>query len=141
MAEVPDQPELPKVYIYCSGTWKSPEGRITDYVMVAVSEDAELLGSHICSHPSFAMGDLHNQRGRHQAYIDRFGGWGNGEYYRVVQVPFGDEPPAELLALIADKNAGLCGDCMDGKCHGGEPEDCECDRHAASVAAVDEVPS
>jgi hypothetical protein len=105
VAEIADLPELPKVYIYCAGVWRSPEGRITDYVMVAVSDDAELLGSHICSHPSFAMGDLHNQHGRHQAYIDKFGGWGDGQYYRAVVVPDGEEPPAELMQLIAEKNA------------------------------------
>lgn len=107
MSEIPDLPELPKVYIYCAGTWKSPEGRITDYQMVAVSDDATLLGVHICSHPTFALGDLHNQRHRHQAYVEKFGGWGNSEHYRVVQVPFGEEPPAELMALIAEKNAQL----------------------------------
>jgi hypothetical protein len=32
---------------------------------------------------------------------------------------------------------GLCGDCMDGKCHGTDPDDCGCDRHAASVEAAD----
>lgn len=25
-----------------------------------------------------------------------------------------------------------CGDCAEGRCHGGEPDDCGCDRHAAS---------
>lgn len=136
-------PELPKVYIYCTGVWRSPEGRITDYVMVAVAEDAELLGSHVCSHPSFAMGDLHNQRGRHEAYEAKFGGWDDGQYYRVVQVPDGEEPPAELMQLIVEKNAAadrLCGDCTDGKCHGGDPEYCECARHAASVEAATEEP-
>lgn len=107
MAEIPDQPELPKVYIYCAGTFRSPEGRITDYQMVAVSEDAVLLGVHLCSHPTFAMGDLHNQRHRHEAYAAKFGGYGNKEFYEVVQVPFGEEPPAELMALIAEKNAQL----------------------------------
>jgi hypothetical protein len=104
VAEIPDLPELPKVYLYCSDVWKSPEGRITDYVMVAVAEDGEHLGSHLCSHPSFAMGDLHNQRARHEAYAAKFGEWGDGTAYRVVQVPFGEEPPAELMALIAEKN-------------------------------------
>lgn len=31
---------------------------------------------------------------------------------------------------------GLCGDCLEGRCHGGEDEDdCGCARHAASVEA------
>jgi hypothetical protein len=96
-------PELPKVYIYC--TWKSPEGRNPAYVMVAVTEDAELLGSHICTHPTFAMGDLHNQPGRHAAYVEKYGVWGDGGRYRVVQIPLGEEPPAELMELIRRKNA------------------------------------
>lgn len=107
MSEIPNLPELPKVYIYCAGTYRSPEGRIVDYQMVAVSDDASLLGVHICSHPSFAMGDLHNQRYRHEAYVEKYGEWGNGSRYRVVQVPFGEQPPAELMALIAAKNAQL----------------------------------
>lgn len=28
---------------------------------------------------------------------------------------------------------GTCGDCADGKCHGTDPDDCECARHSASV--------
>lgn len=104
MAELVERPELPKVYIYCASVWRSPEGRITDYSMVAVAEDGEALGYHVCSHPSFAMGDLHNQRGRHAAYVEKFGGWGP-EYYQVVQVSFGEELPAELMELIRQKNA------------------------------------
>lgn len=34
---------------------------------------------------------------------------------------------------VDDGDDGLCGDCMDGKCHGDGP--CGCDRHDASVAA------
>jgi hypothetical protein len=105
VAEIPDLPELPTVYIYCASTWKSPEGRITDYHMVAVSDDAELLGSHICTHPTFAMGDLHNQPGRHAAYAEKYGVWGDGGRYRVVQIPLDEEPPAELMELIRRKNA------------------------------------
>lgn len=28
---------------------------------------------------------------------------------------------------------GLCGDCADGRCHGGNPNECGCDRHGEST--------
>jgi hypothetical protein len=42
-----------------------------------------------------------------------------------------------MSAYVNDDS--LCGDCMDGKCHGGEPDDCGCARHAASVEAVNPI--
>lgn len=36
---------------------------------------------------------------------------------------------------VADDDEGLCGDCMEGRCHGGDPECCGCARHEASVEA------
>lgn len=38
------------------------------------------------------------------------------------------DAPAEAV-----EDDGTCGDCAEGRCHGGDPDDCGCDRHAASV--------
>lgn len=35
--------------------------------------------------------------------------------------------------LPADEDDDSCGDCASGKCHGGDPEFCECARHSISV--------
>jgi hypothetical protein len=40
---------------------------------------------------------------------------------------------ARGTAGLPDWDDGTCGDCADGKCHGGDPDDCGCARHSASV--------
>lgn len=39
------------------------------------------------------------------------------------------------VAEPADEDDDSCGDCASGKCHGGDPEFCECARHSISVEA------
>ena len=95
---------LPKVYIYCASTWGNP---VHDYVMVAVSEDGVGLGSHVCSSPSWARNDLHDLPHRHDAYVKKFGGWGAGEFYDLVEVPPGQAPPDEVMAAIRQRNAEI----------------------------------
>jgi hypothetical protein len=92
---------LPKVYIYVAGVLAGGE----DFHMVAVAEDGEGLGSHVCSHPSFAPGDLHDRPRRHAAYVDKFGGWGDGQFYDVVMVPRGESPPEPVMQAIRARNA------------------------------------
>lgn len=103
MAELPDLPELPKVYIWCAAQTRCLTGG--QYLMQAVAEDGTVIAEHKSDHPTFAMGDLHNQPGRHATYHDRYGGWGDGEFYRLLVVPHGEELPAELMQLIREKNA------------------------------------
>lgn len=98
---------LPKVYIYCLGT---TGGHYDDYLMVAVAEDGTELGRHVCSHPSFAMGDLHNQRPRHDAYAAKFGHWGDGEFYKVIQLRVGESPPGEVMEAIRRRNEEVAPD-------------------------------
>lgn len=93
--------DLPKVYIYSAGRFGGPDG---DYLMVAVAEDGAGLGSHICSSPAWAMGDLHDRTYRHAAYEAKFGGWGNGVHYDVVVVPDGQAPPDGAMDAIRRKN-------------------------------------
>ncbi len=102
MGELPELPELPKVYIWCAAQTRCPTG--CQYLMQAVAEDGTVIAEHSSDHPSFAVGDLHNQRARHAAYHDRFGGWGP-EFYQLVVVPHGEELPAELMQLIRERNA------------------------------------
>lgn len=97
---IPEPSALPIVYIFCYGAFL--DGRA---LMAAVSEDGEVLGRHTCDHSSFALGDLHNQRARHAAYEAKYGGWGDGQFYKVIQVPVGEEPPAEVMEAIRAKNA------------------------------------
>lgn len=40
---------------------------------------------------------------------------------------------AEIDAVLGDGDDGLCGDCLSGRCHGGDR--CECARHDVSSAA------
>lgn len=49
----------------------------------------------------------------------------------------GDHRPDARPALPSWDD-GTCGDCMFGRCHGTEPDDCGCARHEASVAEVDD---
>jgi hypothetical protein len=46
-------------------------------------------------------------------------------------------PPADE---DEDTDDGTCGDCADGRCHGGEPGQCGCARHDASQVDDDEGP-
>ncbi|WP_157253127.1 hypothetical protein [Nonomuraea typhae] len=54
------------------------------------------------------------------------------------------EMAAQLAAMADAREAaqaetdddGTCGDCMSGKCHGTEPEECGCARHDVSVEAA-----
>lgn len=57
---------------------------------------------------------------------------------------------AARLAALAEQEAtveperpswddGTCGDCESGRCHGGDPEECGCARHAASVTTEEEL--
>jgi hypothetical protein len=103
---IPAAPELPKVYLYCADIFENPGSSVHpfDYLMIAVAEDGEGLGAHTCTDPSFAVGDLHNQRPRHAAYEARFGGWGDGQFYKVIQIPVGELPPEPVMEAIRLKN-------------------------------------
>ena len=45
----------------------------------------------------------------------------------------GPEQADRIRAELAPWDDGTCGDCMFGRCHGTDPDDCGCDRHEASV--------
>lgn len=103
---IPEANPLPVVYIYCADVYELPatSPHPFDYRMVAVAEDGTGLGEHICADPSFWRGDLHNQRPRHEAYAAKFGGWGDGRFYRVVEIPVGELPPEPVMEAIRRKS-------------------------------------
>jgi hypothetical protein len=92
-------PDLPKVYL-TSFQWLPPG----DHVAVAVADDGELLAQHICSAPSFFRHDLHDIESRRDAYVRKYGRWGDGDRYQLVECPAA-EVPAEVVeraeALLA----------------------------------------
>lgn len=53
-----------------------------------------------------------------------------------VAVLAGDDAEAAQAETADDGDDGTCGDCMYGRCHGTEPEECGCARHEASVEAA-----
>lgn len=82
-------PSKPKVYIFANGRFGTE-----DVQMLALADDGEVLAGHICSSPSFARGDLHDRPSRHDAYVRKYGAWGDGDRYELVECT---EPPAEVL--------------------------------------------
>lgn len=86
---------LPKVYIG-GADWGSG-----DVSMWACAEDGEILAQHICSSRGWGRTDLHNRR--KQVYIDKFGGFGDGEFYNLVEVHTWSDVPLE----VRDRNAKL----------------------------------
>jgi len=87
---------LPKVYIY-------PAGRFgEDWVMIALHEDGEWYLQHICSSPSYGLHDLHGVR--RKEYTEKFGGYGNGEFYDLVVVNTADEIPLPTLVKAGIRN-------------------------------------
>jgi hypothetical protein len=89
--------DLPKVYLFSNGI-VTPFG---DHMGVAIAEDGEVLASHVCSSPSFFQQDLHGAW-RAEVYVKKFGGYGDGEFYRIVQCA-PDEVPEEVFK----RNAAL----------------------------------
>lgn len=77
--------QLPKVYILCLGRFGV--GDDADYTMAAIADDGERLGHHICSHPNWAMHDLHDHFNR-EAYIKKYGGHNSDgeDRYELVRV-------------------------------------------------------
>lgn len=79
--------DLPKVYLFSNGI-VTPFG---DHMGVAIAEDGEVLASHVCSSPRFFQHDLHGAW-RAEVYAKKFGGYGDGEFYQVVQCSANDVP-------------------------------------------------
>lgn len=89
--------ELPKVYIYPAGKFGGE-----DVVMVAMNEDASFVLSHVCSDPSWAYEDLHVRR--QVKYEEKFGGFGDGQFYEIVQVKKADDIPLDVLVAAGMRN-------------------------------------
>lgn len=88
---------LPKVYIYPAGRFGED-----DVVMVALAESGDWSLSHVCSSPVFGMFDLHDRRC--VEYQEKFGGFGDGTYYDIVQVDKADDIPLETLVAAGVRN-------------------------------------
>lgn len=70
--------ELPKVYCWCN------QGSGTDsQIWMAMADDGHVIKSHVCSHEGWAEHDLHSGFGR-DLFTDKFGGFGDGEFYELV---------------------------------------------------------
>ncbi len=87
--------EAPAVYLVPTARWRNASGEYGgyDYQMIALAADGEVLGQHICSSPQWALHDLHNRAGMHGVYERKFGQWGDGGQYRIVQVEHWDMLP------------------------------------------------
>jgi hypothetical protein len=83
---------LPKVYIG-GADWNG------DVAMWAVAEDGEALAQHICSNRSYGRFDLHDRR--RDVYEAKFGGFGDGVHYQLVEVHTWSDVPQE----VRDANA------------------------------------
>jgi hypothetical protein len=87
--------ELPIVYI-----WGVPAPAPGDDLYgFAMTEDGEVLATHICSDKHWLLHDLHDIRAK--AYTEKFGGVGHGVHYRLVF----EDPPAEAM----ERNRELAG--------------------------------
>jgi hypothetical protein len=96
--------DLPVVYLFCAAEVTYGAGQ-TDYRMMAIADDGDVLAEHICSDPSFGPYDLHKRESRHATYAAKFGEWGDGVRYTVVEIPYRQPGPpgfdAAVKALLA----------------------------------------
>ncbi|GAA2566128.1 hypothetical protein GCM10010435_44100 [Winogradskya consettensis] len=67
-----------------------------DHAAVALADDGEVLAEHVCSSPTFFRGDLHDRPFRHDAYLRKYGAWGDGDRYELVEC-WSFEVPAEVI--------------------------------------------
>lgn len=89
---------LPKVYIYPAGYFAGGH----DVVMIALHEAGDWNLQHVCSDPAYGRQDLHDRRV--SAYQDKFGGFGDGEFYEIVQVDKADDIPLATLVAAGMRN-------------------------------------
>lgn len=66
------------------------------HAAVALADDGEILAEHVCSSRDFFRSDLHDRPFRHNAYIRKYGRWGDGDRYELVQC-WSSEVPAEVI--------------------------------------------
>lgn len=87
-------PELPVVYI------GGADSGFGDVHMWAVDgRNGEVFCQHVCSSRSWGKHDLHDVR--LPLYLKRFGGIGNGEHYRIVEVHTWSDVPEDVRAMNA----------------------------------------
>jgi hypothetical protein len=75
---VSEEKNLPVVKLCSMGTLGA------DYVMGAITEDGDVIHTWVCSNPSWARHDLHDRFGAEKFYIEKFGGYGDGVFYQIV---------------------------------------------------------
>ncbi len=92
--------ELPTAYLVPLDEWLGPDRRTSDFLMAAVTDDGDILGTHVCSSPGWARNDLHDAPFRHQMWIERFGGHGDGQFYRLVELAQPEDLPDAARARI-----------------------------------------
>lgn len=83
--------DKPKVYLTSFGTFGP-----NDHAAVALADDGEVLAEHVCSSPSFFRGDLHDRPFRRDAYLRKYGAWGDGDRYELVEC-WSSEVPSEVI--------------------------------------------
>ena len=67
-----------------------------DWYVIALADDGEVLAEHICSSPAFFRGDLHDRPFRRDAYVRKYGTWGDGDRYELVEC-WSSDVPAEVI--------------------------------------------
>lgn len=95
---------LPKVYLFPANPWGSG-----DLEMLALCEDGEVVARHICSNPGWGRHDLHDVVWRHPRWVEKFGGWGDGEFYQLVEC-LNNQVPAVVYELFRRRSAALQAD-------------------------------
>lgn len=85
----PPAPDLPKVYLFTIGTY-APAGNVH---MGAMADDGEILAVQFCSSPTYARRDLHDRESRHPTYVRKYGTWGDGTAYTLVE----HSPPPDVM--------------------------------------------
>lgn len=93
---------LPKVYLIDNGVCTG----FGDHHGLAVADDGEVLAEHICSSPGYFRHDLHDSSHRHEAYARKFGGWGAGNYYDLIEKPTDEQREAVWAANQAREAGG-----------------------------------
>ncbi len=100
--------DLPVVYLVPLDARIGPVGGSRDFLMAAVTEDGDILGTHVCSSPGWARNDLHDAPFRHPMYVERFGGHGDGTFYRLVELEQPQDLPGAAKAKVFAMPAEEC---------------------------------
>lgn len=103
--QTPAGSRLPVVYIFATSCWI--DSGVASFI--ALTDDGDVLGTHICSSLDWARHDLHGRPGMAQAYIDKYGRWNapgepGEDRYELVVLAMREVPPLPVLEAWLAKN-------------------------------------